>query len=398
MSKPVFHRQSVAKGMSAYIASDRASSGLFLSAPRRTGKTTFIREDLIPALADRGLEVVYVDLWSDRSADPGQLIAEAVQQRMKEKGGRLMQWLEDNIGLRKISGSVGTVNLGVEVGHEADDRASLADGLLLLAAETRSTIVMIIDEAQQALSSTNGNNSLFALKSVRDRLNINNPSGSGFRLVATGSNRDKLSIMVNSKDQAFYCAKLSDLPTLGDDYLDWERNRLIADGFVAPSLPAMRSAFQSCGYLPENLSQAMDSLALSQDVTQENIDDLLVGEVGGLVLSAKKEFFRQVNSLPALQMAVLMTMASEGDAFVPYSAESAAKYRAVCEFYVDGRVNIDSSSIKNALDALRDKMLIWSSGRGAYAIDDPQHAAWLVEKQSDFVCDRPKATGRMLKP
>ena len=31
-----------------------AASGLFLSAPRRTGKSTFMREDLTPAMAARG--------------------------------------------------------------------------------------------------------------------------------------------------------------------------------------------------------------------------------------------------------------------------------------------------------------------------------------------------------
>ncbi len=381
MSKSVFHRRSAAKAMSSYIASDRASSGLFLAAPRRTGKTTFIREDLMPALAWRGFEVIYVDLWSDRSSDPGSLIADAVRQRMKEKGGKLSQWLKDNIDLRKFSGTVGPVNLGIDVGSDQPKNASLSDGLLLLASETKSMIVLIIDEAQQALTSADGNNSLFSLKSVRDRLNINNETGNGFRLIATGSNRDKLSVMVNSKDQAFYCAKLSDLPTLGDDYLEWERDRLIADGFIAPSLPTMKSAFQSCGHLPENLSQAMDSLALNMNATQENIDAILIAEIAGLVDAAKTEFFRQVNALPALQMGVLMTMAADGESFIPYSAESAAKYKTICESYVDSHVSIESSSIKYALDALRDKMLIWSSSRGVYSIDDPQHAAWLTEKR-----------------
>lgn len=69
MSNPVFHRRSEAKRMADYIASDRSSSGLFLSAPRRTGKTTFILEDLIPDLLSRGFEVIYVDLWSNVDND-----------------------------------------------------------------------------------------------------------------------------------------------------------------------------------------------------------------------------------------------------------------------------------------------------------------------------------------
>lgn len=48
-----------------------APSGVFLSAPRRTGKSTFLREDLRPALEAKGAFVLYVDLWSDKQADPG---------------------------------------------------------------------------------------------------------------------------------------------------------------------------------------------------------------------------------------------------------------------------------------------------------------------------------------
>ena len=39
-----------------------APNGLFLAAPRRTGKSTFLLEDLKPLLESSGVLVVYVDL------------------------------------------------------------------------------------------------------------------------------------------------------------------------------------------------------------------------------------------------------------------------------------------------------------------------------------------------
>ena len=42
-----------------------AHNGLFLAAPRRTGKSTFLQGDLRPALEHAGIVVVYVDLWDD---------------------------------------------------------------------------------------------------------------------------------------------------------------------------------------------------------------------------------------------------------------------------------------------------------------------------------------------
>lgn len=59
-----------------------APNGLFLAAPRRTGKTTFLRNDLLPTLETQGVEVVYVDLWSDQQRDPAQLIQAAIQEAM----------------------------------------------------------------------------------------------------------------------------------------------------------------------------------------------------------------------------------------------------------------------------------------------------------------------------
>ena len=50
-----------------------AHNGLFLAAPRRTGKSTFLQYDLRPALEAAGIEVIYVDLWSDPRRDPGSL-------------------------------------------------------------------------------------------------------------------------------------------------------------------------------------------------------------------------------------------------------------------------------------------------------------------------------------
>lgn len=39
-----------------------AHNGLFLAAPRRTGKSTFLQGDLRPALQAAGVVAVYVDL------------------------------------------------------------------------------------------------------------------------------------------------------------------------------------------------------------------------------------------------------------------------------------------------------------------------------------------------
>lgn len=62
-------------------------SGLFLAAPRRTGKSTFMRDDLRPALKDQGVLTTYVDLWEDKQRDPALLIGDAVKTTLRSLDG-----------------------------------------------------------------------------------------------------------------------------------------------------------------------------------------------------------------------------------------------------------------------------------------------------------------------
>lgn len=70
-------------------------------APRRPGKSTFVREDLRPALESRGALVVYADLWADRQADPGEVIVAAVRGVLAKHEGVVMR-LAKGAGREKV--------------------------------------------------------------------------------------------------------------------------------------------------------------------------------------------------------------------------------------------------------------------------------------------------------
>jgi predicted AAA+ superfamily ATPase len=50
----VFHREELAKRLADDLMSEDGASGLFITGPRRTAKSTFIREDLIPVRRGAG--------------------------------------------------------------------------------------------------------------------------------------------------------------------------------------------------------------------------------------------------------------------------------------------------------------------------------------------------------
>ncbi|MEI7466413.1 MAG: hypothetical protein WCJ87_13805 [Burkholderiales bacterium] len=85
----VFHRPSYAQALAQQLLKpgpldQGLRSGVFLSGIRRIGKTTFIRQDFVPALLDHGALVLYVDLWTDRSRPPMAHIQEAVRAAASE--------------------------------------------------------------------------------------------------------------------------------------------------------------------------------------------------------------------------------------------------------------------------------------------------------------------------
>src|SRR6516164_425488 len=82
-SRPALAEQMARQLLSPSVLDEGLRSGLFLSGPRRTGKTTFLVSDLIPALRERGALVVYTDLWSDLGVSPAVLIRTALRKTLE---------------------------------------------------------------------------------------------------------------------------------------------------------------------------------------------------------------------------------------------------------------------------------------------------------------------------
>src|SRR6266851_8919328 len=193
-----------------------AQNGLFLTAPRRTGKSTFLQTDLKPALERAGVLVVYVDLWSAPRRNPGILVSSAIGQALEPFQGVLTKLAK--------SGGISKVTLGGileldprSVGQQKGATLPAALGALQLAAE--GPVALIVDEAQHAFTSELGEATMTALKSARDQLN--SPGNVRLMLVMSGSDRDKLLRLVNTAAAPFYGSQIKPMPVLGDDFIEF---------------------------------------------------------------------------------------------------------------------------------------------------------------------------------
>ena len=369
----IFHREALAKRLAVEIMSEDGASGLFITGPRRTGKSTFIREDLIPILEKAyDTQVVYVDLWEDRAANPGNVIVAALRAELLKFDGFIMKAAK-GVGVDKIK--VGGLEMSLDhIGFGKGE--SLPKALMVLSAAAKKPVTLIIDEAQHTQTTDEGRQALYALKAARDALNAS--AGSGFRLLAIGSSSDKLASLVEDKDQAFYQAPLMQLPTLGTDYLEWFRERQRFE--PKPSLEAMVRAFDACNHRPEPLRAVFRDLNLETGVHPADIDRVFEAMVAASLARAKANFLQQVNGLDPLDAAVLKLMARDGKNFVPYSKTTFFDYKAFI-LAETGEIpaEVNQSAVQQALERLRAEKFVWRAGRGAYLIEDTQHAVWIQE-------------------
>ncbi|WP_268798379.1 ATP-binding protein [Pseudomonas huanghezhanensis] len=358
------------------------ASGLFLAAPRRTGKSTFLREDLIPQCENRGWLTVYVDLWADRDKDPADLISTAIAAALTpyEKGIRK---LAKSAGIEKLN-FLRTLSWDFTQ-PQLPAGATLTQAIELLHRAAQKMIVLIIDEAQHALTSEAGVNAMFALKAARDELNQGVDRGDGgLRLVFTGSNRDKLAHLVLNKNQPFYGSSITPFPLLGKDFTKAYTAHLNSHLAQTNQFSAadIDDAFELVGRRPEMLRTIIGDVALELgEATQ--LGDLLRNSAAMLRAGVWAEFESAYNALTLPQRAVLQVMADRAQLNEPFAPFSDATVVAVAKVLqmLGSDVVPGTQTIQAGIDALREKELVWKSNRGAYALEDKAFADWLRQRQ-----------------
>ncbi len=352
-----------------------AHNGLFLAAPRRTGKTTFLRGDLCPALQSADIVVVYVDLWADAARDPGQLIAEAIGKALQPHLGVVARTAK-SAGLEKVN-LAGWLHVDTSKIGQVDG-LTLVDALKALNETAGKPVALIIDEAQHALTSPAGEVAMSALKSARDQMN--RPDEIQLMLVMSGSDRDKLLRLVHSNGAPFYGSQIQRMPLLDRKFIDFLAD--LIEEQRAELCPVDRHtlnrAFEGFGHRPQFFMEALGQ-ALSPLSSFNGRFELAMLDAA---LQRQRDDESQMESdylgLKPLEQAVLWRMLELGPRFRPYDAEALAFYRKQIG------TKVTSPMAQNALEALRTRMpaLVWKSARGEYAVEDATMHRWFEERMA----------------
>jgi len=346
-------------------------NGLFLAAPRRTGKTTFLRLDLKPALEQRGVEVVYVDLWSSPERDPGLVISEAIGEALT-KYASFMAKAAKTSGIHGLSiPGVMSIDIG-RIGRM--DGAALTDALHALILAAKKPVALIIDEAQHSLISENGRNCMFALKSARDQLN--QPGVIQLVLVMSGSDRDKLLHLVHGNSAPFFGSRVGHMPELGADFITFIAQAIeeTRPDLTPIDAATLLLAFESFGNRPQLFMAAVSDAVSPLAGALERFENMVMAEALKQRDLDEQEMESAFLGLTPLGRAILWRMLEREGRFRPYDAEALRFYKEKT-----GR-SWSITMIQKTLQTLRDQdpPMVWKSAMGEYSVSDAAMHRWYL--------------------
>lgn len=367
----IFHRKQYAQEIAQDLLQPTAlkaqlRSGVFLSGIRRVGKTTFVRQDLIPAIRDAGALAIYVDLWADKSKDPSTLVHEAVRSALRaieNPNSGILTYLKRLKGV-DIGGA------GFKFGFQLDslgtpEGVTLAEAFAEVVQKLQIDVVLIIDEVQQAMLSESGINLMHALKAARDRVNADPDMPGHFLFVGSGSHKSLVSDMASRRTQPFAGAVAVDFRVLDRDFVQWQLERVAShDARVrVPDLETAVEAFRAMGNRPEEFTKALLQLQMVE-IASNNVSGSFKIICHTLANAAGEVELAAIESFGELGKAIFDRIAG-GRTSGLFGSEALAAYTELTGQPVAAR------EVQLTADKMIEANLIMRHGHGIYAVSDP---------------------------
>lgn len=364
----LFHRETYAAQMAEQLLNpgpldESTRSGVFLSGIRRVGKTTFLRQDLIPALETRGALVIYVDLWADRTKSPSALVHEAVRTtlaQLQTPGSGLLQRFKGlNLGAAGLSFGFQLDGVGQPGG------TTLAQAFEELVNTAKINVVLIVDEVQQTVGTEEGFALLHALKAARDAVNAKPGMPGRFLFIGTGSHKSLLTDMTSRRAQPFAGALSASYQVLGRDFVQWQLQRVgTTPGVVLPSLDVAWQGFQTMGHRPEELLKALRQLQQAQGAEPDTAFRIICATLADAAADVELKAVEEFGELGKAVFERIATGAEDGVTGL-FGADALAAYADRTGS------SVETSQVQNIVDKMVSANLILRPTHGKYTVADP---------------------------
>ncbi|WP_312316177.1 hypothetical protein [Stenotrophomonas sp.] len=354
---PYFARPDLLESVTRLLLS---GANVTLFAPRRHGKTSFVRYDLLPALHEAGWFAARVDLWRNRDNPELGLVEglEAVAYAAPPRGSLLRPL---NLSSLRATFKVPGVDIqgdwapatGPTPHPEASLENRLANALHLIAG--RGTHALIALDEFQALAGKGSDNFVAAfrtaLQDVEGRLSV----------FFTGSSRDGLMRLFNrAKAPLFRSAESLTLPNLGDSFVDSRADYLEAVAGIKVDRNALKLFFPRLCYIPLFLNEIVRILLV------RGSDDLNAAVQEWYRAKFDDEYAEWFTALQDVESAVMVWLATSGQKSV-YTEDA----REAMRQYMEARVAPTTSRVQTAIRRLTGEQALEPTGvNGEYEIAD----------------------------
>jgi hypothetical protein len=370
----------IVQDLTGQIAFSDGRNGIFLAAPRRTGKTAFLRNELMPALEQLQLVVIYTDLWSNPDRDPRDVIGSAIGKTLRAHHNLLTKAIKA-ANLKQIS--IGGVQVDLSrIGQS--DGLDMAEALSHLINVAGAPVVLIVDEAQHALSTKGGINAMLSLKSARDQINNNPERKTQLMLLMTGSDRDKLARLVHSYSGPFFGSEVQHMPELGSAFISDVAN-LVEEGQPRLAPLDRQSLLQSLTlfrHRPQPFLRALSKVLRVDPHDAMSLDKALSELATEHRRGEESEIAAMFLGLSTLERAITSHMLAayhQGHVARPYDADAFAVYTE----WLGTTPTL--SQVQKAIERLRthNPPVVWRSTNSEYAIDDVAMHPWFSKRLTD---------------
>jgi len=336
-------------------------------APRRTGKTVFLRKDLTPAAEAAGFTVAYVDLWQTR-LNPGIAIVRGLEEALipKTLAQKALHKLQVPVKKVKASGSAGEIKgaLEVEMGDAKEEGTELALRIeeLVVKLVSKKKLLLLVDEAQEL--ARNKENELMAM-ALRTAITKNSDK---LRVVFTGSSRTQLAHVFSNSNAPLYSvgATVQEFPRLGRELVEFVAEKFQAASGRTLDLAAGWTALQQFHQQPEPFLSAVVSMLMDPSLTFKRA-----------VAIEKAEQDKEENhegtwaSLDAMQRQILLLFVNDPQA-KPFGKTALAKLAKAL-----GVPSLAPTDVQYSLNSLKVNTIISKVPSGVYAFESAAFERWV---------------------
>lgn len=336
-------------------------------APRRTGKTVFLRQDLTPAAKEAGYTVAYADLWQTRLS-PGVALVRGLEQALEPKTltQKALNRLQQPIKKMKAGGAVGDFKGEFEVElndpkKEATDLALRIDDLMAQLC-AKNPLLLLIDEAQELARTKENELVATALRTAitkhRDKV----------RVVFTGSSRTRLAHVFSNTDAPLYSvgAAIQDFPLLGKELVEFVELKFQQATQRSLDVTQGWQKFQAFKQQPEPFLAAVVAVLMDPSLTLGRACELERAEQN------KAENHEGTwSALDAVKKQLVRLLAEDATA-KPFSKTILARLSKSLGLPV-----LDATSVQFALRKLSEKNVVSKSARGAYVFESDAFERWV---------------------